>query len=87
MPHNLRKLDMIVDMINARVSRKTHKFGIEVPSSIKHAKQLDLKNGDTLGQMELRKRSTIFPLHSRFWKTMNIYHINITSQVAIGCLT
>ena len=47
-PHNLRKRDVIVSKINARLSRKTHKFGIEVPSLIKHAKQLDLKNGDTL---------------------------------------
>ena len=30
------------------MSKKTHKFGIEVPNSIKHAKQLDPKNGDTL---------------------------------------
>ena len=30
------------------MSKKTHKFVIEVPNSIKHAKQLDLKNGDTI---------------------------------------
>ena len=47
-PHNLIKRDMIIAKINARVSKNTHKFGIEVPNSIKHAKQLDLKNEDYL---------------------------------------
>ena len=46
--HNLRKRDMIIAKINARVSRKTHKFGIEVPTSIKKSKKIDLKNGNTL---------------------------------------
>ena len=31
-PHNLRKRDMIIAKINSHVSRKTHKFGIEVPT-------------------------------------------------------
>ena len=39
-PHNLRKRDMIISNINARVSRKTHKFGIGVPPSINQAKKL-----------------------------------------------
>ena len=30
--HNLRKHDMIIAKINARVSNKTHNFGIEVPN-------------------------------------------------------
>ena len=39
---------MIIAKINARVSKKKHKFGIEVTNSIKHNKKLDPKNGDTL---------------------------------------
>ena len=46
--HNLTKRDMIISKINAHMSKRRHKFGIEVLSSIKHAKQLDLKNGDTI---------------------------------------
>ena len=37
-PHNLRDHDMIIAKTNARVSKKMHKFGIEVKNSIKHAK-------------------------------------------------
>ena len=44
MSHSLRKRDIIIANINACVSNKTHNFGIEVPNSIKHAKELDLKN-------------------------------------------
>ena len=47
-PHNLSKRDMIISKINTRVSRKMHKFEIEVPTSIKQAKQIDPKNGNTL---------------------------------------
>ena len=39
---------MIISKINARVSKKTHKFGIEVPNSIKRTKQLDLNTGDNI---------------------------------------
>ena len=39
---------MIISKINIRVSKKTHKFVIEVPNSIKHAKLLYLKNGYTI---------------------------------------
>ena len=39
---------MIIANINARVSRKKHKFGIEVPTSINQTKQIDPKNGNTL---------------------------------------
>ena len=48
MPHNLRQRDFIIDKINVLVSKNTHNFGIEVTNSIKHAKKIDLKNGDTL---------------------------------------
>ena len=37
-PHNMRRLDLIIANINARVLKKTHKFGIEVARSIRHAK-------------------------------------------------
>ena len=33
----------------------THKYGIEIPTSIEHAKELDKKNGNTLWQDALKK--------------------------------
>jgi hypothetical protein len=34
--------------VKARVRRKTHKYGIEVPTSFVRAKELDRFNGNTL---------------------------------------
>ena len=38
--------------------RATHKYGIEIPTSIAHAKELDRKNGNTLWQDALAKEMT-----------------------------
>ena len=34
--------------VNKRISRTTHKHGVELPTSVAHAKKLDEKNGNTL---------------------------------------
>jgi hypothetical protein len=40
-PYTLRKRDIILSKINARIRKTTHKYGIEVPTSIEHAMKLD----------------------------------------------
>ena len=42
----MRKRDMIVSAVKARIRRMTHKYGIEIPTSIAHAKKLDAANGN-----------------------------------------
>jgi hypothetical protein len=46
-PYTLRKKDITVSAINSRVCRQTHKYGIEVPNSIKEALALDRANGNS----------------------------------------
>ena len=46
MPYTLRKRDVIISSIKARIRRTTHKYGIEIPTSHKAAKELDQKNGN-----------------------------------------
>ena len=46
-PYTLRKRDVIIAAVNTRVKRSTHKYGIEVPTSIAHALRLDEENGNT----------------------------------------
>ena len=46
--HVLKKRDKIISSVKARVSRTTHKYGIEIPRSVEHARQLDKINGNTL---------------------------------------
>ena len=47
-PHTLRRRNAILSSVKARVRKKTHKYGIEVPTSVAHAKELDRINGNTL---------------------------------------
>jgi hypothetical protein len=47
-PYTLRKRDIILPKIKARILKTTHKYGIEVPTGIKHAYKLDQENVNTL---------------------------------------
>jgi hypothetical protein len=47
-PHTLRRRNAILSAVKARVRKKTHKYGIEVPTSLDRAKELDRINGNTL---------------------------------------
>jgi hypothetical protein len=47
-PHNLRRRNAILSAVKARVRRKTHKYGIEIPTGLVWAKELDRINGNTL---------------------------------------
>jgi hypothetical protein len=49
-PHVLRKRDRIISLVkkrNTRYLKRTHKFGIELPKTVKEALELDKKNGNT----------------------------------------
>ena len=49
-PHTLKKRDSIISLVKKRQTRylkKTHKFGIEMPKTVKEATELYTKNGDT----------------------------------------
>ena len=54
-PYTLKKRDTIIAAINTRVRRKTHKFGIRVPTNLREAKEIDEENGNTLWQDALAK--------------------------------
>ncbi len=50
-PHVLKKRDQIISLVCKRTTRylkRTHKFGIIVPKTVKEALALDHKNGNTL---------------------------------------
>jgi hypothetical protein len=49
-PHVLKKRDRIISLARKRTTRylkRTHKFGIKVPKTVKEALDLDRKNGNT----------------------------------------
>ncbi len=50
-PHVLKKRDQIISLVRKQTTRylkRTHKFGIEVPKTVKEALDLDRKNNNTL---------------------------------------
>ena len=54
-PYVLRKRDRIISAVNSRVKRVTHKYGIEIPRSVKEALQLDEKNGNDFWDRAIKK--------------------------------
>ena len=47
-PSVLRKRDVIESAVTSRVRKTSHKYGIELPTSVKHAFEIDQKIGNTL---------------------------------------
>ena len=47
-PYTLRKRDVIVSSIDSQIKKRTHKYGIEIPTSHKEEIRLDTLNGNTL---------------------------------------
>jgi hypothetical protein len=64
-PYTLRKRDIILSKIKARIRKATHKYGIEVPTSMDHAFAINKKNGNTLRQDALAKEMTDIGIASK----------------------
>ena len=57
-PYTLRKRDIIISAINTRIRKTTHKYGIEIPRSVKHASEMDLRNGNYFWVKSIKKETT-----------------------------
>ena len=58
-PYVLRKRDKIVASVNSRIRKTTHKYGIEVPTSISHAYEIDRKNNNTFWRDAIAKEMAL----------------------------
>ena len=54
-PYTLRHRDCIIASVNTRVSKVSHKYGVELPRSVQHAKELYEKNGNSLWNDAINK--------------------------------
>ncbi len=57
-PHVLKKHDRIISLVRKLTTcylKRTHKYGIEVPKTVKEALALDRKNGNTLWEDAIAK--------------------------------
>ena len=57
-PYTLRKRDVILSMVKSRVRKTTHKYGIEVPTSVEHAYRIDSENGNTFWRDAIKLEMT-----------------------------
>ena len=49
-PYTMRKRDRIIASVNSRIRNSSHKYGIEIPTSIKHTEEIDHRNKNTFWQ-------------------------------------
>ena len=56
--HVLKKRDRIIAKVAKRYAKVTHKFGIELPTSVEHAYEIDRKNGNTLWRDAIEQEMT-----------------------------
>ena len=54
-PYVLRKRDSIISAVNARVKRVTHKYGVEIPRTVKEAYLLDESNVNSIWRNSINK--------------------------------
>ena len=43
-PYTIKNQNFIIDAINSRLKVATHKYGVEIPSSVEHSIRLDAIN-------------------------------------------
>ena len=53
--YTLKKRDTIIASVRSRIAKTTHKYGIEIPTSWKHAKEIDARNKNHLWENALAK--------------------------------
>ena len=51
----LKKIDSIIASVRSRIAKTTHKYGIEIPNSWKHAQEINTKNGNHLWRDAIAK--------------------------------
>ena len=54
-PYTLKKRDAIISAVRSRVRKTTHKYGIELPTSVEHAYEIDRANGNTFWRDAIKK--------------------------------
>ena len=54
-PYTLRKRDIIIKAVKSRARKVSHKYGIDLPTSAEHARELDRRNKNTFWMDALSK--------------------------------
>ena len=57
-PYTLRKRDVILSKVKARIRKTTQKYGIEIPMSVENAYEIDTRNNNDLWRKAIDKEMT-----------------------------
>ena len=57
-PYTLRKRDVILSKVKGRIRKTTQKYGIEIPTSVENAYEIDTKNNNGLWRKAIGKEMT-----------------------------
>ena len=57
-PYTLRKRDVILSKVKARIRKTTQKYGIEIPTGVENAYEIDVKNNNDLWRKAIHKEMT-----------------------------
>ena len=52
-PFTLRNRDRIITAVNYIVRKATHNYGIDIPTSVEHAEEIDKRNRNTFWQDDI----------------------------------
>jgi hypothetical protein len=74
---------VILSAVKARVRKKTHKYGIEVPTSFVRAKELDRFNCNTLWTDALKLEMHNVGVPFRSLRMVKVHHRDGRRQVAV----
>jgi hypothetical protein len=55
LPYTLRKQEEILSAVKSRIRKVTHKYGINISTSLEHAYVIDKKNGDSFWKNAIDK--------------------------------
>ena len=66
-PHMLKKRNAIISAMKVRLQKTTHKYGIEIPSSVERWKLIE-KTGIQCGRTRWPLKCSMLGLHSKYWR-------------------
>ena len=56
LPYTLRRRDRIISTVNKCIQRMSHKYGVEIPTSVEYSYKIDTDNGNHLWRTAINRK-------------------------------
>ena len=84
-PHTLKKRQVILAALKKRIRKTTHKYGIEIPTRVEHAFELDRKNGNNLWKEALEMEMYNIGVAFEFLEDGKLHLLDIPRSPNLAC--